>query len=119
MNINEFMNVMEANSWKTRLMAIIFDNSMRYLLNQREMVWDDKTHCWKSGRYLTPEEQLIIDRDNETLAMIQQFQSRDMSDKNADKWRFKSVAHVENVQRMVFCDEGCEEIRPYFDANMM
>lgn len=119
MDINEFMNIMNANNWKQRLMVIIFDNSMRYLFNQREMIWDETKASWVPGRYLDPEEVLEIDMENQTLSIVETFKVRDKSDPNADKWRFKSVAHVENVQRIVFCDEGCEEIRPFFDAEMM
>lgn len=119
MDITEFKNIMEANNWKTRLMAIIFDNSMRYTFNQREMLWDPDTCSWVAGRYLNPEEVLEIDEENQTLSIVESFRCRDKSDANANKWRFKSVAHVENVQRIVFCDEGCEEIRPFFDVNMM
>jgi hypothetical protein len=119
MDMATFKSTLNANNWKTCLMAIIFDNSMRWVFDQRERTYNESTHTWEYGEYIPPEQTLIFDDANECIKMKEPFQCRDKTNPNADKWYFYTVRHVENVQAIVFCDESNKEIRPYFDSQMM
>ena len=119
MDMANFKSMLEANNWKTCLMAIIFDNSMRWTFNQCEKHYDEDKRQWVIDRYIPPEETLIFDDANECIKMKEPFRTRDLTDPNKDKWYFYTVRHVENVQAVVFCDNDNKEIRPFFDTQQM
>jgi hypothetical protein len=92
---------------------------MRFVFDQCEKHFDKDTHQWVVDRWVPPEETLIFDDANETIAMKERFQVRDLTAPNADKWYFYNVRNVENVQAIIFCDENNKNIRPFYDTQMM
>ena len=119
MDMGQFRRTMDANHWKECLMAIIFDNSMRWIFNQCEKHFDKKLNLWITDRWIPPEEVLIFDDANECIKMKERFAIKDKSIADYDKWYFYSVCNVENVQRLIFCDMKNKEIRPFFDTDLM
>ena len=119
MDMATFKSTLEANNWKTCLMAIIFDNSMRWVFDHREKTYNEETHTWEYGEYIPPEELLIFDDANECIKLKEKFQVRDLTNPNADKWFFYTVRPIECVQAIVFCDPSNTEIRPFFDSQHM
>ena len=114
MDMAMFRSTMEANNWKQCLMAIIFDNSMRWTFDQVE-----KDENGKIVRYLDPEEVLVFDDDNECIKLKEWFQMRDETRPDADMWYYWTVRNVENVQAIVFCDLENTKVRPFFDTQHM
>ena len=119
MDMATFRAVLEANKWKTCLMGIIFDNSMRWTFDQCEKHYDTTKNQWVVDRYIPPEETLIFDDANECIKLKEKFQVRDLTNPNADKWFFYTVRPIGCVQAIIFCDPSNTEIRPFFDSQYM
>lgn len=119
MDMATFRNMLEKNNWKECLMAIIFDNSMRWVFDHRERHYNKETGKMEFGELIPPEEMLIFDDENECIKLKERFVIKDVTHPLYDKAYFYTVRHVENVQATVFCDPENKEIRPYFDVNMM
>lgn len=119
MDMATFKNMLEKNHWKDCLMAIIFDNSMRWVFDHRERHYNKETGKMEFGDYVPPEEMLIFDDENECIKLKERYIIKDVTHPLYDKAYFYTVRHVENVQATVFCDLDNKEIRPFFDVNMM
>lgn len=121
MDMAQFKGILNANDWKHRLSAIIFDNSMRFVFDQAE--YEEKqgatTVTREITRYIPPEETLLFDDDHEAVGMVERFRMKDRTNPNYEKAKFVTWRPVECVQAIVFAPEDCLEIRPHFDVNMM
>lgn len=116
MDIGEFHSICDQNGGIDFLRVIIFDNSMRWIFDRRAYNPDGTV-----GRYLKPSEYMEVRDDTQTLVMKQWVAGVPASEK-ADpncKKIFMDVVHVENIQRMTFCTEDTQDMRPYVDTQMM
>jgi hypothetical protein len=121
MDMAQFKGILNANDWKNRLSAIIFDNSMRFVFDQREYTERQTATSVvrEVTRYIPPEEVLLFDDAHEAVGMVERFVMKDRTNPLYEKAKFITWRPVECVQAIVFCPEDCLEIRPHFDVNMM
>jgi hypothetical protein len=121
MDMAQFKGILNANDWKNRLSAIIFDNSMRFVFDQREYteVQTPTTIKREISRYIPPDEVLLFDEDNEAVGMVEKVPMKDRTNPLYDKAKFITWRPVECVQAIVFAPEDCPEIRPHFDTQLM
>ena len=111
MNYADFEATMNKFDWKNRLMAIIFDNAMVYVMDRVEREYDAETKKYKITRIIPPEEYLELYPDIESIGMFESFQMISLTDADKDKYIILSVRNVENIQGLVFCPEDHLEIR--------
>lgn len=125
MTFEEFKAVWDAKDGWNTCSCIIFDNSGRWILNERKYT----PYYDENGRFIPNDSRSFGDflpvRDyifmNEELGTIEKkmfirgLTSEDRNGTWKDRW-FNEVRHVENIQAMWFCENP--EYRPWFDPNM-
>ena len=127
MTFEEFMDVWnDADGWNT-CSCIIFDNSGRWILNERKYT----PYIDKDGRFIPNAPESFGDylpiRDyitmNPALGTIEKktfvrgLTAYDRDTDFKEKW-FREIRHVENIQAMWFCNPNKKEYRAKFDPNM-
>lgn len=127
MEFADFKKVWDAHGGAKKAAFIIFDNSGRWILNERyyEPFKDPETgqvipnDPRGYGDFKPVDEYVTL---NESLGTIERkmyprgFTAQDRYDRPNDY--FVEVRHVENIQAMWFAPEGNDTIRPYFDHNI-
>lgn len=127
MTFEEFIEVWNnADGWNT-CSCIIFDNSGRWILNEREYTpyYNEEgifvPNSPKSfGDFLPVRDYISMNPELGTIekkTFVRGLTSEDRNGIFKTKW-FREIRHVENIQAMWFCNPEDLSYRPYFDPNM-
>ena len=127
MTLSEFKALWNAYNGDEYVMAIIFDNNMTWICNDREYRTKDddgntiRKDADRYGDFITPSEYIIIDEDN--AAIKRKVWTTGVTTEEARSGKsiryFWEVHPIENIQCIIFCDENNVDFRGYFDPGMM
>ena len=113
--MNEFRAQLEECHWKDCLVAIIFDNNMSWVFNDREILWDENKHCVVFGDYIKPEDSLFFCDDGVSIKRKTFNHLVDYTDPNCINCWYWTIRNVENVQAIVATDQSNTEYRTRWD----
>lgn len=111
MTFDEFKAVWDANNGDECCAVIVFDNAMKWYMNDREYYTtnEDGTPCNRNevryGDYKLPKDIIIMDSVTQTVkkkVYLTGVTARQIAD-GTNLWTW-DVRHVENIQAMFFCD---------------
>ena len=111
MTFSEFKAVWDANQGDTCCAVIVFDNAMKWFMNDRKIYTtkEDGKPCARNevryGEYIPPKDIIIMDPKTETVkrkVYLTGVTARQIAE-GTNLWLW-DVRHVENIQAMFFCD---------------
>jgi len=127
MTLEEFNKLWNSYNGAEYAMAIIFDNNMTWVLNDREYrtTDDDGNLIVKDadryGDFIRPGDYILIDQEN--AAIKRKVWHMGVTAEEAHSGQsiryFWEVHPIENIQCIIFCDENNPDWRGYFDPNIM